>query len=114
MAVLGATVAVAGCSPPVKSLLVPDAVAQSVRQPESTSIESIALANVQVNTVVNIALLPRNKNHWRATVSESGIVEIEKAKLDESAVLYAKVIATRKVSIVLIGANGEYLGVDIN
>ena len=114
MAVLGATVAVAGCSQPVKSLLVPDAVAESVRRPESSSIESIALASVQVGTIINIALLPRNKNHWRATVSAAGIVEIEKSKLDEYAILYAKVIAMRKVSIVLIGNNGEYLGVDIN
>ena len=114
MAVLGATVAVAGCSQPVKSLLVPEAVAESARRPESSSVESIALASVQVNTIINIALLPRNKNHWRATVSTAGIVEIEKKKLDDDAVFYAKVIAVRKVSVALIGANGEYIGVDIN
>jgi hypothetical protein len=114
MAVLGATVAVAGCSQPVKSLLIPEAEAQGARRPESSSIDSIALASVQVNTVINMALLPRNKNHWRAMVSASGIVEIEKKKLDDDAILYAKVLTTHKVSIVLIGANGEYLGVDIN
>ena len=114
MVALGATIAVAGCSQPVKSLLIPHAEAANVRRPESTSIESLLLANVQVGTVINLQLLPRNKNHWRATVSTAGIVEIEKKKLDDDAVFYAKVIAVRKVSVALIGANGEYIGVDIN
>lgn len=117
MAVLGAAAGVTGCSQPVKSLLVPDANAANVPVPnDAAMVESVGLAQVQVNTIVRLLLLPREKGYWRASVfGPSGAVEYDKAKLDQEAVLHAKVLTTQKVTIALIGGNGlKYVAVDFN
>lgn len=117
MAVLGAAAGVAGCSQPGKSLLVPDANAANVPAPnDAASVESIGLAQVQANTIVRVLLLPREKGYWRASIfGASGAVEYDKAKLNDEAVLHAKVLTTQKVSIALIGGNGlKYVAVDFN
>jgi hypothetical protein len=111
---LGAGAGMAGCSRPVQSLLVPAATAADVRAPHSASVESLGLAQVQVNTIVNMQLVPRAKGYWRAVTSVKGAVEILDKRLDEESILYAKLLEMRKVSITLIGRGGETFGVDIN
>ena len=117
IAVLGAAAGVAGCSQPVRSLLLPQAdAAKQVAPDEAALVESIVVAQVQPHTIISVPLMPREKGYWRAAVfGASGAVEYDKVKLDEQAVLYAKVLTTQKVSIALIGGNGlRYMSVDFN
>ena len=117
IAVLGAAAGVAGCSQPVRSLLLPQAdAAKGVAPDEAALVESIGVAQVQPNTIINVPLMPREKGYWRASVfGASGAVEYDKTKLNDQAILVAKVLTTQKVSIALIGGNGlRYLSVDFN
>lgn len=117
IAVLGAAAGAAGCSQPVQSLLLPSAdAAKGVSPNEAALVESILVAQVQPNTIISVPLMPREKGYWRASIfGASGAVEYDKAKLNDQAVLYAKVLTTQKVSIALIGGNGlRYLSIDFN
>jgi len=116
MAVLGAAAGIAGCSGPVKSLLVPnaDAARSDARavSPETITAHWLRLRQLKPRSNFDIYLVPANSNYWSATNTAPNVAQVDATHLSNG-YFYVDAIAAGIASITLTGKGGESLAVRI-
>jgi hypothetical protein len=116
MAVLGAAAGIAGCSGPVKSLLVPNAdAARSEAKglaPEVAGAHWLRLRRLQAGSNFDIYLVPAHANYWTATNAAPHVAKVDEAQLNNG-FLYVEALAAGISNISLSGKGGESLSIRI-